>query len=150
MPQPSDTSPAAVQARRLAGILAALATQSQAVREEAERVLVAPLVTTLRQVRSLLMAEHVTIEMLPQSLTQRWVSADGLNRVEVAPSGDGNDNATLERFVAAVRGVAPDAAGKAGLRHRSGGNHRQSFHSGRNLVRGVDRAHPFHCVTPLE
>jgi len=73
---------------------------------------VAPLVTTLRQVRSLLMAEHVTIEMLPQSLTQRWVSADGLNRVEVAPSGDGNDNTTLERFVAAVRGVAPDAAGK--------------------------------------
>jgi len=37
-------------------------------------------------------AEHVTIEMLPQSLTQRWISADGLNRVEVAPSGDGNDN----------------------------------------------------------
>jgi hopanoid biosynthesis associated RND transporter like protein HpnN len=108
----SDTSPAAVQARRLAGVLAALAKQSQAARDDAERVLVAPLVTTLRQVRSLLMAEHVTIEMLPQSLTQRWVSADGLNRVEVAPSGDGNDNTTLERFVAAVRGVAPDAAGK--------------------------------------
>jgi hypothetical protein len=108
----SDTSPAAVQARRLAGVLAALAKKSQAARDDAERVLVAPLVTTLRQVRSLLMAEHVTIEMLPQSLTQRWVSADGLNRVEVAPSGDGNDNATLERFVAAVRNVAPDAAGK--------------------------------------
>jgi hopanoid biosynthesis associated RND transporter like protein HpnN len=108
----SDTNPAAVQARRLAGNLAALAKQSQAARDDAERVLVAPLVTTLRQVRGLLMAEHVTIEMLPRSLTQRWVSADGLNRVEVAPSGDGNDNATLERFVAAVRGVAPDAAGK--------------------------------------
>src|SRR6185503_2455941 len=108
----SDTSPAAVQARRLAGILAALAKKSQAARDDAERVLVAPLVTTLRQVRSLLMAEHVTIEMLPQSLTQRWVSADGLDRVEVAPSGDGNDNTTLEHFVAALRGVAPDAAGK--------------------------------------
>ena len=108
----SDNSPAAVQTRRLADFLAALATQPQAKREEAERVLVLPLVTTLRQVRSLLTAEHVTIETLPQSLTRRWVSAEGLNRLEVAPSGDGNDNETLERFVAAVRDVAPDAAGK--------------------------------------
>jgi uncharacterized protein len=108
----SDNSPAAVQTRRLANSLAALATQSQAAREDAERVFVTPLVTTLRQVRSLLTAEHVTIEMLPQFLIRRWVSADGLNRVEVAPSGDGNDNETLERFVVAVRNVAPDAAGK--------------------------------------
>jgi hopanoid biosynthesis associated RND transporter like protein HpnN len=108
----SDNSPAAVQTRRLADALTTLATQPQAKREEAERIFVVPLVTTLRQVRSLLTAEHVTIETLPQSLTRRWVSADGLNRVEVAPSGDGNDNETLERFVVAVRNVAPDAAGK--------------------------------------
>jgi hopanoid biosynthesis associated RND transporter like protein HpnN len=108
----SDNSPAAFQTRRLADILAALATQPQTKREEAERVFVMPLTTTLRQVRSLLTAEPVTVETLPQSLTRRWVSADGLNRLEVAPSGDGNDNETLERFVAAVRDVAPDAAGK--------------------------------------
>jgi hopanoid biosynthesis associated RND transporter like protein HpnN len=108
----SDNSPAAVQTRRLADALTTLATQPPAKREEAERVFVVPLVTTLRQVRSLLTAEHVTIETLPQSLTRRWISADGLNRVEVAPSGDGNDNDTLERFVVAVRNVAPDAAGK--------------------------------------
>jgi hopanoid biosynthesis associated RND transporter like protein HpnN len=108
----SDNSPAAVQTRRLADALTTLATQPQAKREEAERIFVVPLVTTLRQVRSLLTAEHVTIETLPPSLTRRWVSADGLNRVEVAPSGDGNDNETLERFVVAVRNVAPDAAGK--------------------------------------
>jgi hopanoid biosynthesis associated RND transporter like protein HpnN len=108
----SDNSPAAVQTRRLADVLAALATQPQAKREEAERVFVMPLTTTLRQVRSLLTAELVTVDTLPQSLTRRWVSADGLNRLEVAPSGDGNDNDTLERFVAAVRDVAPNAAGK--------------------------------------
>jgi hopanoid biosynthesis associated RND transporter like protein HpnN len=108
----SDSRPAAIQTRRLAGLLAALAKQPQATREEAERVLVAPLLTTLRQVRSLLTAEHVSIETLPLALTRRWVSAEGLNRVEVAPRGDGNDNETLERFVAAVRSVAPDAAGK--------------------------------------
>jgi predicted RND superfamily exporter protein len=89
-----------------------LAKQPPAARAEAERVLAAPLVTTLRQVRSLLAAEHVTIETLPQSLTRRWVSAEGVHRIEVAPSGDGNDNANLERFVEAVRNVAPAAAGK--------------------------------------
>jgi hypothetical protein len=108
----SDNSPAAAQARRLANFLAALAKQPETARTEAERILVVPLVTTLRQVRSLLTAEHVTVETLPSSLTRRWVSADGSNRVEVAPSGDGNDNETLERFVAAVRNIAPDAAGK--------------------------------------
>src|SRR5262245_15651687 len=105
-------SPAAAQAHRLATLLVALAKQSQAGREEAERILVTPLMTTLRQVKSLLAAEHVSIETLPLALTRRWVSADGLNRIEIAPSGDANDNETLERFVAAVRSVAPDAAGK--------------------------------------
>jgi predicted RND superfamily exporter protein len=40
------------------------------------------------------------------------VSNDGRARIEVGPKGDGNDNATLSHFVAAVRGVEPDAAGK--------------------------------------
>jgi hopanoid biosynthesis associated RND transporter like protein HpnN len=108
----TDNSASAAQTRRLAGLLTALAKQPEAARSEAEHVLVMPLMTTLRQVRSLLTAEHVTIETLPLWLTRRWVSADGLNRIEVVPSGDSNDNETLERFVAAVRGLAPDAAGK--------------------------------------
>src|SRR5581483_12505740 len=36
---------------------------------------------------------------------------DGRARVEVFPKGDGRDNEVLERFVAAVRTVAPDATG---------------------------------------
>ena len=40
------------------------------------------------------------------------MSNDGRARIEVGPKGDGNDNATLSHFVAAVRGVEPDAAGK--------------------------------------
>jgi hopanoid biosynthesis associated RND transporter like protein HpnN len=107
-----NNTPAATQARRLAGLLAALAKGPSAARDKAEHVLVAPLTTTLRQVRDLLAAEHVSIETLPLSLTRRWVSADGLMRIEVTPSGDGNDNETLRRFVEAVRNVAPEAAGK--------------------------------------
>ena len=110
--------------------------------------LVAPLVTDLRQVRSLLMAEHVTIETFPRS-EERWVSADGLNRLEVAPSGDGNDNTTLERFRGSRAQCCARAAGKpvfvieaaativkALFRPRSGPWRRS--HSS------------FHCVAPLD
>src|SRR3984885_9269697 len=104
-------TPAAAQARRLASALNALAKTSPATREEAERVLVTPLMTMLRQVRELLTAEHVTIDTLPPSLKSAWVAADGEVRIEARPSGDGNDNAVLTRFVDAVRKVAPEASG---------------------------------------
>ena len=105
-------SPAAIQARRLANLLTALAKAPPAARDQAEHALVAPLVTTLGQVRDLLAADHVSIENLPPALKSTWVSADGQVRIEVTPSGDGNDNATIRRFVDAVRKVSPDAAGK--------------------------------------
>src|SRR5277367_1472816 len=104
-------SPAAIQARRLASALTALAKAPLAQRDEVERVLITPLVTTLRQVRDLLTAEHVTIDTLPPLLKSSWISTGGEVRIEVAPSGDGNDNAVLSRFVDAVRKVAPQASG---------------------------------------
>jgi uncharacterized protein len=88
-----------------------LAKAPAAERDEADRVLVMPLMTTLRQVRDLLTAEHVTIDTLPPSLKSAWVADDGEVRIEVAPRGDANDNTVLHRFVDAVRGVAPGATG---------------------------------------
>jgi len=105
-------SPAAVQARRLANLLAELAKAPPAALDEAQHALVAPLKTTLRQARRLLTAEPVSIDTLPPALQKAWLSADGRARVEVAPKGDGNDNATLHRFVTAVRSVDPEATGK--------------------------------------
>src|SRR6516164_7077228 len=104
-------SPAAVQARRLASVLAPLVHAPPAALDEAQHALIAPLRTTLRQARSLLAAERVSIETLPPELKKTWMSTDGRVRVEVVPKGDGNDNAVLRRFVTAVRGVAPEAAG---------------------------------------
>jgi len=104
-------SPAAVQARRLASVLAPLVHAPPAALDEAQHALIAPLRTTLRQARSLLAAERVSIETLPPELKKTWMSTDGRVRVEVVPKGDGNDNAVLGRFVTAVRGVAPEAAG---------------------------------------
>jgi hopanoid biosynthesis associated RND transporter like protein HpnN len=117
VPELNDTvrdldNPVAVQARRLASLLAALLQAPPAALDEAQRTLVAPLQTTLRQVRRLLTAEQVSIESLPPALRKSWMSADGRARIEAAPQGDGNDNATLSRFVNAVRSIEPDAAGK--------------------------------------
>jgi len=104
-------SPTAVQARRLASVLAPLVHAPPAALDEAQHALIAPLRTTLRQARSLLAAERMSIETLPAELKKTWMSTDGRVRVEVVPKGDDNDNAVLRRFVAAVRGVAPEAAG---------------------------------------
>jgi hopanoid biosynthesis associated RND transporter like protein HpnN len=105
-------SPAAVQARRLASVLTPLVNAPPAALEQARHVLIAPLATTLRQARALLAAEQVSIETLPPALKNTWMTTDGRVRIEVAPNGDANDNASLGRFVTAVRNVAPDAAGK--------------------------------------
>ena len=105
-------SPAAVQARRLAGLLGALAQAPAAALDKAHRAFVPPLLTTLSQVRHLLTAETVSIETLPETLKSSWISADGQVRIEVAPRGNSNDNEILAHFVSAVRGIEPDAAGK--------------------------------------
>ena len=104
-------TPVGIEARRLATALAALAQAQPASLDEAEHTLVAPLRTTLRQVRRLLTAQPVSLETLPDSLTRFWVSADGRARIQAAPKGIGNDNETMRRFVTAVRSVEPDAAG---------------------------------------
>jgi hopanoid biosynthesis associated RND transporter like protein HpnN len=104
-------SPSAVQARRLASLLAALAKAPPAALDQAQRVLIAPLKTTLRQVGHLLAAERVSIDTLPPALKQLWLSPDGRALMEVSPKGDANDNAILSGFVTAVRSVEPDAAG---------------------------------------
>src|SRR5262249_44453879 len=104
-------SPAVVQARHLASVLAPLVHASPGVLDEAQHALIAPLRTTLRQARHLLGAERVSIETLPPELKKTWMSTDGRFRVEVAAKGEGNDHGVCGRFVSAVGSVAPEAAG---------------------------------------
>jgi hopanoid biosynthesis associated RND transporter like protein HpnN len=56
-------------------------------------------------------AQKVTLQKLPAELRDSWVAADGRARIEVFPQGDARDPDVLDRFVAAVRSVAPDATG---------------------------------------
>ena len=61
--------------------------------------------------RELIQAGPVTVDTLPAELRNSWIAPDGQARVEAFPKGDARDNAVLERFVAAIRTVAPDATG---------------------------------------
>jgi uncharacterized protein len=102
---------AAAAAARLAKALWMLAQGEPAQRERLRAVLIPGLVVTLGQLRAAMQAGPVTLATLPHDLERDWVASDGRARIEVFPKGDANDNATLRRFVTAVRTLAPEATG---------------------------------------
>jgi len=108
---PQGGGEAAAAARRLAGALERLASGPAERRAAAEAALIPPLRTLLGQIREMLQAAPVARESLPPELAADWIAPDGRARIQVFPRGDSNDNATLRRFSAAVRAVAPQATG---------------------------------------
>jgi uncharacterized protein len=103
------TGTGAVAAKRLAAAMTALAKADASVRARAEVAFVQPLKTTLDNLRDLLKAKEITRANLPPELARDWVTPDGKARIDVAPSGDPNDNKVLQNFAHAVQSVAPDA-----------------------------------------
>jgi hopanoid biosynthesis associated RND transporter like protein HpnN len=100
-----------VAATRLERALRTAAQGEPELRERVRATLIPGLVTTLQGLDAALQARPVTLDTLPDELKRDWVAADGRARIEVFPRGDGNDNAMLQRFVAAVRQLAPEATG---------------------------------------
>src|SRR3984885_7986649 len=96
-------------AKRLSAAMEALAKGDQAARQRAEVAFVQPLKTALDNLRSLLKAQPVTRENLPPELVNQWMTKDGQARLEVAPSGNENDNAALRTFARDVQNVEPNA-----------------------------------------
>ncbi len=103
--------PGAVASRRLADALAKLAESDQATRDKAQAIFVRPLQLVLDQLKNTLQARPVSLKTLPPDLVGSWKAKDGLQRVEVLPRGDPNDNDTLRRFASAVLAAAPTAVG---------------------------------------
>jgi uncharacterized protein len=101
--------PGADAAKRLAAALSTLARSDQAARERAQTAFVQPLKTALDNLRSLLSAKEVTRNSLPPNLISQWVTPEGRARLEIAPSGNGNDNATLRTFAHDVQNIEPNA-----------------------------------------
>ena len=103
------SSPGAVAARRLAAGLATLAKAAPAVRQRAEVAFVQPLKIALDDLRDLLKAQKITRDDLPPNLVHQWVTPHGRARLQVSPSGNANDNATLRTFAHDVQRVEPNA-----------------------------------------
>jgi hypothetical protein len=100
-----------IEALHLSSVLRQLAEAAPAKRQAAEATLIPGLTTTLEQIRTSLNADTVTFEGLPKDIMRDWMTDDGRARIELAPSGDGNDNEVLRRFASAVLEVAPQATG---------------------------------------
>ncbi len=101
----------AILRQNLAQSLTALAAADPARRAAVETALLSGLKLRLDQVRASLAPGRVTLDRLPEELTQEWIAKDGRARIEVRPKGDQNDNAAMERFAAAVLKIAPEATG---------------------------------------
>jgi hypothetical protein len=97
--------------RRLAEALDQVVARGAEIVPVLHEMIISGLQRRLATIGKSLAADKVTLDTLPDDLRGAWVAADGRARVEVFPSGDGRDNDVLERFVAAVRAVAPDATG---------------------------------------
>ncbi len=100
-------------ARQLARLLDQAAESDDAFLARLDHVLLSTLEPRLAALKTALAAGPLTIETLPEDIRRDWIAADGSARLLVIPAGDSNDNAVLERFVTAVRNVAPQANGPA-------------------------------------
>ena len=110
----------AADALTLAGDFDWLAAAPAATREQVQDILIPGLETLLGQTRAALSAVPATLADLPPDLSRDWVAADGRARISVAPRGDANDTAVLDRFIDAVQRLAPEATGPA-VEVREGG-----------------------------
>jgi len=66
----------------------------------------------LENFNNLMQAETIKPSNLPKDLVSRYVSDEGLYRVQVFPRNDINDRQNLKKFVTEVRTIAPDATDK--------------------------------------
>lgn len=67
----------------------------------------------LQQLNTALTAQPVQISTLPESLARRWLTDNGVYRIEVQPKKTLDTDADLQEFVTAVQAIAPEATESA-------------------------------------
>lgn len=124
--------PAAEPAARLERLLApyAAADSDPARLDALQTALLGSLPANLEALRHALQAQPVTLETLPADLKSRFVAADGRARVEVFASEPLTDISALQRFVGAVRAIAPEATDTPVLLIEVGRTMVQAFYHG--------------------
>jgi hopanoid biosynthesis associated RND transporter like protein HpnN len=67
-----------------------------------------PLPPVIADLRKSLDAQPISFETLPKHLVERWISADGLYRLQIFPKKDLNDLENLREFILDAQKVDPD------------------------------------------
>lgn len=77
--------------------------------EKIQTSLLGTLPTVMNQLLTGFQAEEISLADLPTEIRERWLSKEGLYRIQVFPKEDLNDLDNLQTFITEVQGVAPDA-----------------------------------------
>ncbi len=97
----------------LNGILLELGTRQEPSRQQYIAKIQTSLLGTLPIVMNELInnfnAQEITLAAIPADIKDRWLSKDGLYRIQIFPKKDLNDLASLKQFITDVQQVAPDA-----------------------------------------
>ena len=103
--------PEAKPTARLVAALDAALARGPEILPTLDKALLSGLLYRLQLLGSLLQAKPIALADLPADLRDSWISPDGQARIEVFPKGNARDPVVLERFVAAVHRIAPQATG---------------------------------------
>jgi hopanoid biosynthesis associated RND transporter like protein HpnN len=109
----TDDASLRADVHRLADQFGELAEARPSARAKAAEMLVPGFVTMLDQIRNLLQPQPIRVATLPLELVREWMTPDGRARISIAPKGDSNDVALLDRFIAVGTKIAPDVTGTA-------------------------------------
>jgi hopanoid biosynthesis associated RND transporter like protein HpnN len=83
--------------------------EQEAMLDRLQRNLIGTLPDMMNRLGKVFDAELVTLEQLPKDLSERWLSKDGIYRIQVFPAENLNDQDNLKAFIAEVRQIAPNA-----------------------------------------
>ncbi len=125
--------PVDAPANRLGRALQTLVSQAERL-DALRAALIGGLPRQLEQLRTALSANALGRDALPADLRRAWLAPDGRARIQVIPPAGATDGAALKSFVAAVRAVAPEAAGAAVSIVESGRTMLRAFEVARTLA----------------
>ena len=77
--------------------------------EKIQTSLLGTLPTVMNQLLEGFHAEQIQPSSIPDDIKERWLSKDGLYRIQIFPKQDLNDLGSLQAFIVDVQSVAPDA-----------------------------------------
>lgn len=115
---PKKTNPADIQSLKafkleLEDVLVELDARLQPDRgvfiEKIQTSLLGTLPAVMNQLLNGFKAEEINIDSIPANLRERWLSAEGLYRIQIYPKKDLNDLDNMQTFITDVQAIAPNA-----------------------------------------